>query len=385
MMAADTQTPNEKNVKDAIGALEKNPLFWLSAGARENSVSYFLKWLFDTYPDLIRALVRNAPEGPVSVKREKYNFDLIIESKKSAIVVENKIKSLPTDDQLERYNLVIESKFQNKRVKKILLSMITTECERCGWEFLSYADLEEKINGCLNGREEPIPPSHQIYIDDMLTMFRQCSEILQFFEKEQSFWFDLDKESEVWHRLQDVRFEDTVTKFLASEFHTSILEKLPCDIKNDTHFRSMPGMQRKAASVDFYFTTAEKDQKISDKDVTLFIQIEANTYRWAIEYKDWNLPKNRSAHDLAKRLNNPKVSGLGWLPCKKEKLLNFENGKSFATSMTKEYSSYSPGFIYRYANIGGAGGIKVGDLKNQIKHDLSRAKAMIRKVPKSDG
>lgn len=370
----------EKTVLDAIKKLKKNPLYWMSAGARENSFSYFFKWMFDTYPDSLKILDNTITSSAQSVKRELHNMDLIIEFDDGVIIVENKIKSLSTADQLQRYNEKLENKFKDKKLNKILLSMIKPAHELHGWTYLSYQELTGKIFKFLSNSTD-VKSNHKQYIDDMMDVFKQSMIIMQAYEKKSGFWFDIDKNCEAWKALEDIRFEDTVTKFLASEFHNYIYQNLPEEIKGNPHFRSGAGMQRKSASVDFYFTTAQKGQKISETDVILFVQIEAATYRRAIEYKEWKLTsvKNgRGEKCLSEKLSDEKfkASADRWIPKWKDmenKLLVFRGKTNFKTSMTKSYGSYQPGFIYRYLNIGGKGGMQVKDLKEYILADLELA------------
>jgi len=104
-----------QEIRQAIDGLGKSPLFNLSLASKELFHSNFLEWAIKRHKGFRDAFLRQiAPEiGPVSdgefeVDREKNNFDLTIsipniKKAKYQIVIENKVKSLPDEEQLRKY------------------------------------------------------------------------------------------------------------------------------------------------------------------------------------------------------------------------------------------------------------------------------------------
>ena len=98
-------------INDRISMLKKSPIFAISLSGKELAHSNFWAWLIDQEIDnehlYVRVFVPDFDEKKdyeyVKVEREKWNMDLLItykhNNKVEICVVENKIKSLPTEKQ----------------------------------------------------------------------------------------------------------------------------------------------------------------------------------------------------------------------------------------------------------------------------------------------
>ena len=90
----------------------------------------------------------------MKVYREKISIDLTIEvidedSKNHVVFIENKVKSLPDENQLIRYSE------KNSSAKGILLSLVEPEFELPeSWFRRSYGELIEYYNDLLNKVDE---------------------------------------------------------------------------------------------------------------------------------------------------------------------------------------------------------------------------------------
>lgn len=121
----------------------------LFAFIAKNSKNYF-KAIFklqDLEPDL--------KFDAEDVYREKNNLDLsIFRDNKFLLVIENKMKSLPDSNQLERYNNKIAN--QNKegleKERKILLTFLDARenSEETGWTTISYKELAQNMRSELH-------------------------------------------------------------------------------------------------------------------------------------------------------------------------------------------------------------------------------------------
>lgn len=131
-----------EKINTAVAALEKSPLFNLSLASKELFHSNFLEWVMkepsihETATILLRAFGGDEDLDPDTLgipEREKNNFDLTLMvkdrgGKQYRIVIENKVKSIPSRDQLDGYSVKL---FENpKGVYKtiaILLSLSPPE------------------------------------------------------------------------------------------------------------------------------------------------------------------------------------------------------------------------------------------------------------------
>ena len=101
----------EEDATEQIDQLRASASFCLSLGSKELFHSDFLYWLGGTYPEemgVIFAPFLKDQSGDCSLaewpQREKQNIDLQFKFRNGAeLVVENKVKSIPSEDQLARY------------------------------------------------------------------------------------------------------------------------------------------------------------------------------------------------------------------------------------------------------------------------------------------
>src|SRR5690554_3226488 len=124
-------TNQRNNLLEVLEALEKSPIFHFSLSSKELFHSNFLYWLADAYPKqfgkiILPLLGLNKDCTTIkNIKREKGNIDLSFEFiDGESVYIENKVKSIPNENQLERYS----KKFKNnKNFKLVLLSLSTPE------------------------------------------------------------------------------------------------------------------------------------------------------------------------------------------------------------------------------------------------------------------
>jgi len=376
----------------AIDKLKSNPLYWASLGSRELFHSNFLGWLFEQYPSSAKAILNVDIDG-FKVLREKHNIDLVLLNTDYLIAIENKFKDVPRAGQLRRYDDVLgtkefcKKKYCSGNTERILLTLIPPSEIVKGWKTILYQDLIIRLQEWLDGNCKKKLGKHSIYIEDYIQFVSGIVEIFDQFKNKNDYWFSNNKKSKHWAHLTDIRFEDTITKLQANQFRMDVLQQLPPEIKNHSHFRSNAGLNNKSASVDFIFSTAKQGGPLSEQDVSLYIQIEGNTYRKAIEHRGWRFPKKRNDEYLCQRIESlEKEINLSfdiWLPKPpEEKRLIYDDTKSFTTSMQKNSNSYSPGFIYRYFNIEKDGGMPVNRLFEFINTDLVLAMELLESMEK---
>jgi hypothetical protein len=151
-----TSTINSKdeNVATLCAALEKEPLFHMSLGSKELFHSNFLAWFADSFPEQAADVFRpwtvpmvGVPAGPS--EREPAHLDLVLHLPGLApIAVENKVFSVPGEEQLDRYTDGVLARREADRTSyaHVLLSLISPGWTTYKtWQLLSYRELAEAL------------------------------------------------------------------------------------------------------------------------------------------------------------------------------------------------------------------------------------------------
>lgn len=137
-----------------LDLLRQSPLFQLSLASRELFHSNFLAWLFGRHPSWVGPVLGTAPEhrdwalGEKGIRREERNLDLVIHlADGSTLIVENKVKSVPYESQLEEYRKKVDalgSSYPNP--KYLLLTLSPGDApEGSAWPVLSYGEVAERL------------------------------------------------------------------------------------------------------------------------------------------------------------------------------------------------------------------------------------------------
>lgn len=145
---------SDETVKTLCEALEKEPLFHISLGSKELFHSNFLAWFADHFPEQAAAVFRpwTVPMGEALAapsKRELAHLDLVLHLPGLVpIVVENKVFSVPSEEQLDRYakGALVHRKVEGTSYKRILLSLMSPGWMRYkDWQWMSYQTLAEAL------------------------------------------------------------------------------------------------------------------------------------------------------------------------------------------------------------------------------------------------
>lgn len=108
-------------MRENIERLKNSPIYAMSLGSKELFHSNFWAWLMKKDLGFIEVFFEERIDNP-EVKREEENRDLTIWENRwdqKAYVIENKIKAIPTREQLVKYQESLKEKF----VKGILTGL----------------------------------------------------------------------------------------------------------------------------------------------------------------------------------------------------------------------------------------------------------------------
>lgn len=369
---------------DIVKKLKSNPLYWASLGSRELFHSNFLGWLFEQYPSSAKAIL-NVDIEKFEVLREEHNIDLLLKSSNCLIAIENKFKDVPSAEQLDRYTALLNKHYDPQTTKMILLTLMPPSDIIEDWKTILYISLIGSLEKWIENPGEKLSHKHKIYILDYIQLISGIVGIINAFEDHPSYWFELH-DNKSFEALKNIRFQDTVIKHCASRFHQDVKILLSKDCILSEDIVSNFSMHNKQAAAHFSISTANDKNRLGDNDISLGVSIQGRTYRRVIGMNAFNLKDNRVDEDITcilgelEKSRNFKTSD--WLPKwdgKKGEPIIY-NVKSYSTKMTKLYGSYKPAYIYRYIDIGGDTGLKIGELKNHIESDMQLAKKLIEKI-----
>lgn len=142
-----------------LNRLQQLPLFHFSLSSKELFHSNFIAWLFNSYKDqasvILKAMLYKEDSNLsfIQARREKEKnkdiiFDIMLDGRPLKVIVENKVKSLPSLEQLQKYSSNGNAFFG------ILLSLVkpafmTTEktivINEVTWEWYNYQEFSKQL------------------------------------------------------------------------------------------------------------------------------------------------------------------------------------------------------------------------------------------------
>ncbi|WP_150466968.1 PD-(D/E)XK nuclease family protein [Francisella sp. SYW-9] len=151
-----------------IKDLKKSPIFNMSLSSKELFHSNFIAWVLETYFEQLGKFFSEKLELSNSnkiekIQREKQNIDISFKLGDTLVLIENKVKSIASIEQLQKYT----DKFKKVANKKLVLLSLKEskisdkELKDIGWIRLSYKNLLEAFQS-LEFKNE----YHKSLIDD---------------------------------------------------------------------------------------------------------------------------------------------------------------------------------------------------------------------------
>ena len=371
--------PAVNTMGHAYSILSSSPLFNLSLSSKELFHSNFLAWLAQHYPDFFVEICKDLgckadwSNAEWNVKREYKNFDLCITSdEKIVMVLENKVKSIPTKAQLDEYVEKLKKEYEGN-IDLILLSLSTSFPDKQAiedekkWQIRNYKDLctaTRKHMQLINNQY------HKALIEDycsFVATLHECSESWKV--KDSSFFLlpnDNDSNSNR-KELKELRIADLQDKI----WYSQLLEKLNSRLEENNQWDVQSGMDIKKIAKDnsacltkiftnFGFTHGQGllEAKIKvTQDYVLLIQIQGNEYCRAIEWIKEDQGDHNKFWEMTKDIMNKK--GFSFFQLKKNDPINFpsicNNEKTIKDTTrygeTRNFNKYGSKFLYQYKVI----------------------------------
>jgi archaellum biogenesis ATPase FlaH len=302
-----------------IEELNSNLIYKISMSSIELFHSNFWKWLFDTNKSSLKYFLKNEFDfneidiNEIDITREKQNLDLkiVYKSKKSTknevYIIENKIKSLADEDQIQRYVKKIEKK---EIVKKVIITGLIEPDFKLenNWVYLSYEEIAHRLSQFVNTVQDTY---QKRIISDYIQMVKGIDEIIK--EKVKvihNYTFSED--------LKEIKFDAVYKKIFGGKI-LSEFKKFHSDENCHTHTKT--ALNRSNLTLSFCL-------KIKDTD--------GNEFRIGIQLEDYEYRKFFSkTNDPAEQF---KAKGKESDKIKEEK-------KTRADDLYKKYSAFCKEWI----------------------------------------
>lgn len=349
---------------EIIKNLKESPIYNFSLCLLENFHTCVWKWIGNNYPkDFLRVFTDKDISNSAEIEFENQvqyensvKIDLQIKitdwTKTEYIFIENKLKSFPTDEQLNKYADFLKE----KSAIFLLISLAPRLDLPEKWLYQSYMDLANTMRREFNSNFEYNNPYHKFLVEDYINTIENISKKFPVSASEK---YDFYSQNQ----LDKIGLKDIYIKYRTSELTNNIIKILA----DDSIFVGY-SFHNKRGTIDVF-------KEFSNPDFIIGIQIEGNQYRYFMrlllndESEDANLKREVIATGIdaeglwfnyAKWPNNPRIY--------------------------KTFCGYKPDFIYRYDTLeqfletSKLEDISCQDIADFIKKDMERLDNSIERI-----
>lgn len=396
-------TAKEETIEKQMEFLNNSLLYQMSLGSKELYHSNVWAWLLEKDHEYIKAFFDidlNEYDDKFEVRRELAHRDITIwlhkkgfskNQGKCYFVIENKIKSLPTIEQLQEYtedlgdNELIGATYTG--IKSVLNTNDTKNVtnrknnKSIEWKFRSYKQIAEKLVQITNNSTSQIIKERKCQIIEYCNIVLNISNLLE--SSLEATNDVLCYDAKVNLADERVRLDDVFKKLKGADFLSYIrkrkdeLEQL-CPQGKGYHFACWQSYNNKHATLDIRFSSWSKD---CSSYFDIGIQIEEMQYRRMALVDGQTVRKFNSHKPTEAFFESLAVND--WFDNNFEPKGNERVIWDKTTKLKKKFDSYSTSqycFIYQYCNIDEVNeNVRYEDLFNCIKADLLKAKQIIEK------
>lgn len=268
----------KKELEIKIKELKKNPILYMSLGSKELFHSNFWAWLIETEKKFAKIFFNDIDlENIACVGREDGNRDLTIYMKKQedekrseVYVVENKFKSMPTVEQIQKYQKDVEQ-------KSVFHGGLLTGIEKpnfilpTNWNFISYKEISQGILNVVENIRDNISLFNYNLIKEYCGFLNKLQELLFTFIN-----YSKNKKclnSEDFALLHEIKMDSVCKKLNMQEFAKYVKDNLTEDIYKDVIVNT--NFTRGESIIDVEF-----EKKCEDGfRIKIGIQIQGTQYR----------------------------------------------------------------------------------------------------------
>ena len=378
------------NYETAVEYLKNSMIYQMSLGSKELFHSNVWCWLIQNDKNFIKVFIPDFEpviyhNGEyIWAEREKLNRDILIWLKdgngnKFHIVIENKIKTLPTIEQLKGYTV-------NLRDGLFLKGIVTgigpctldfTELKKLNgaqgdWSYVDYNTISSRIIEIARTSESFVIKDHLKQIEEYCIILKCINLIIKenINRHKNVLTYECDDS------LYDLRIADIFKKHKGSQFINYVksqnaeLEKLKPDRYNLIISQSFHNGK---ATLDIFFSNGINE----DTNYTLLgVEIEGNQFRIAAE-KNAQLDEGMASDTIYDHFKN------SWFDDSYDKNANqfiFGNKTTMKPRNGKKYDTYNTNgccFVYQYFDVSRVDG-KYESLFGMIKMYLAKASMILK-------
>lgn len=318
---------------EQINVLKQSPIFAMSLGSKELFHSNFWKYLLDTKEcsALIKLFFEDIDLSKgYEIEREKQHMDLVIITNGQKYVVENKIKSYPSEKQLIDYT-------ENDICCGVITGIKKPPfIPPKPWHFVSYSEIANTLRA--------ITFSDQ-FLNEVVKEYCKVLDAINYLMDESlkesnnvlSFW------SETTDLLYDINLMDVYRKLKGDDFVHFFNNKYQIDLETKAkelsigwRYATDRSFNNAKATLSFKFI---KRDELDDYISEIGIQIEGEQFRLFFGAEG----------DNKENLFKKGLSVKWFCNDYDKKTKNIIEGKE--SSMRKEYCSYGKQWIYQYFNL----------------------------------
>lgn len=299
--------------------IEKSPIYNMSMCSLENFHTRFIHWLGCIYPaETLKLFIPNKNIDNIKFENQVKHtndciFDLCItmgNNSEELLIIENKLKSFPTEEQLAKYS----NAFEGTGVTFLLLSLAPEVKLPEKWRYLSYGELAKRMHRIFYNADFT-NEYHKYLINDYISVIETLSES---FPQNKSMKYDFYDE-----KISD-NLKDIYIKYRTSELCNFIDKNT--DLSATVDFRDKQGIINVWCGFEDY-------------DITFLIQIQHNEYRYCLIYGDET--ENELRESFATMLAKNSI----WF---NNCIENYPKARNY---QSKKFCGYKPNFIYRYQTL----------------------------------
>lgn len=337
------------NVEEIISKLKRSPIFNMSLGSKELFHSNFIAWAIESgsvdAASFLNKLCPDAVERSAKlrkVEREKDNLDLRIWFENGQnVVIENKVKSLPDEEQLQKYSEKLKTP---RNATCILLSLTKPDffdkhtyrssVHGVTWVHASYEDLYNVVTS-MTIHDDP-------YKSDLIKDYGDFIRHLNQLRTACTFTWKNHKEllkygTQNYKLLKEIRLHDIYEKWRMGEIRKQ-LEKL-CDTRNITFDI---GYTHEQGLLDIL-----PENYKSREDYFYSIQIQGNQLRQVLKIKK---PKGDLIFEEARKRMEDGPVNQRWFLDSNEKMLPANTDKKAKESQCG-FCKFDSTFAYRHESL----------------------------------
>lgn len=351
------------DLEQSFKSLKQSPIFAISLSSKELFHSNFWAWLIEYNPEYSRVFFDDIDfNNKLCVKREEKNRDLSIHFNGKVYIIENKLKALPSREQIKKY--------QNKEqsfYKGCLTGVVKLENLPDNWCFKSYKEIGSSI---LRINEKYKDAEWYFLIKEYANMIIEIENILVSFSE--LYGNKLISQSQydkypILKDFEDIRFADILKKAKANDFVNYLTNSLKAELDNLLKNRGFDlyigsGFSNKSSLVDVRIIK----NKDTDAQMVIGIQIQDNQYRLCVERRKGTL--NFNNENALNELFNEFLN-LGWFEKYNKESKQIKNKTTSMRGMFCKYNTDIYKFIYQYHNLN-ENDLKFENLITQIRKDM---------------